>query len=551
MCPLTRWGLPNRANDDLLFGSDRAWPAERFSVTRLTEQRAGRGGGADTDVDPISDRNQVVDLTPDDEARAAILLRYRLYSRQPDEMITFMALQRMRPRQGDFDPKLYQYGGAYIYMIGGCLGLSSLLGATHLTTQLAYYLDHPEAFGAFYVVSRCLSLGFGVAALLAVFVLARRAAGMAAGWLAMLLTAACPVFITLALESKPHLPSTALLLWAIAAAWECWDANSRASWLRLGTICGLAFALVLTGAAALALPMALLLRPAADQAPRWRGPFLSFALTVVVFAFLNPYLIVNMVFKAGALNSNLGNSTSMYAVGDWNAGLQRVVELLVEGAGPLTVLIGVLGSLMCVRRNARLTILLAGPALGMIALCIAIGAGKPAEFARFLLLPCILLTVASAVGLVRLAQKRLWVSLAVGLALVLTTKTPEYLGAFVEDAGGSGESRRIAGERLAGLTADADAIAVVQEPAPYAIPPLDFAHRRIILLPRSAPREVRPGELPAWLALTADVVPPVGAHWWQRYYTLESRSVPQSRQLAQITWADKPVFIYRRIDPPR
>ena len=50
--------------------------------------------------------------------RARILRRYKLYSFQPDEMNTFRALAEMHPDAMQFDPRLYQYGGLWIYPVG-------------------------------------------------------------------------------------------------------------------------------------------------------------------------------------------------------------------------------------------------------------------------------------------------------------------------------------------------------------------------------------------------------------------------------------------------
>ena len=60
-------------------------------------------------------------LNETDSQRAEIVRRYRLYSYQPDEMITFNALRQMKPGAGQLDPKLYQYGGLWVYPVGAML----------------------------------------------------------------------------------------------------------------------------------------------------------------------------------------------------------------------------------------------------------------------------------------------------------------------------------------------------------------------------------------------------------------------------------------------
>ncbi len=82
---------------------------------RLFRSPAGgtspRIGGADIAKHILTDRDQPIVLNDTDVKRAEIVRRFRLYSEQPDEMITFRALSRMKPSHLDFDPRFYQYGG--------------------------------------------------------------------------------------------------------------------------------------------------------------------------------------------------------------------------------------------------------------------------------------------------------------------------------------------------------------------------------------------------------------------------------------------------------
>ena len=138
-----RWGLPTRATDPYLFGSGPVWSGEK--IFRL----AGAGGkfspqrGADVDADPLAlSLDTPTRLTATDEDIAKIYLRYRLYTYQPDEMITMMALAGMNPRQLDLDPRLYQYGGLFIYPVGALIGICDLLGLIDVRSNVAFYLDN-------------------------------------------------------------------------------------------------------------------------------------------------------------------------------------------------------------------------------------------------------------------------------------------------------------------------------------------------------------------------------------------------------------------------
>ncbi len=545
MAPLALWGLPSARHDELLFGGSPPWQPDRYGIAADVEALRRRSTGADTDLNPIIQRDHLINLTPNEAARGEILRRYRLYSRQPDEMITLRALQRMNPRRLDFDPRLYQYGGAYIYLVGATLLAASVAGLLHLTADVTYYLARPEAFAGFYVAARSLSLLAGALTLVAVFRLATRAAGRRAGWLAAILTAAAPVFITATLEAKPHLPSAALILWAMLAALDVLRNRRTRDFVRLALSAGGAFAFVLTGLAALLLflPLALY-RRIPRRTIAWAG-----GLALGVYAAANPYLVWHAAQGGPALESNLANSLAMYRdeIARAPAGALRVAQLLPEATGALTAIVGLVGGVLLMV-GSRPVAAVAPPALALLALATLLGAGKPAEFARFLLLPAIVLCVCAAAAVMLLARRRPVLAFALVVALLGTTKTPTYLSAFAADAAGEHESRRAAGHFLRGVLPDVGArVGVLQEPAPYAVPPLDFTRAEIILLPRERPAGLEPAALPEWIVFTADDAAARARDWWidAGAYRLVAQFPPREPP-ARIAWANKPVFVYRR-----
>ncbi|MDO8630039.1 MAG: hypothetical protein Q7R41_06055, partial [Phycisphaerales bacterium] len=185
-----------------------------------------------------------IPLTATEEDVAKIYLRYRLYTYQPDEMITMMALAGMRPSQLQLDPRLYQYGGLFIYPVGALIKLCGLLGLIDVRSDVVYYLDHPDEFGKFYIVARAYSAAWGLLGVILVYALARRMAAAPnssnrqstidnrqsiapvayapgsdpshrAGLLAALFFALMPVVVCMSHEGKPHLPGAVLMLAAV------------------------------------------------------------------------------------------------------------------------------------------------------------------------------------------------------------------------------------------------------------------------------------------------------------------------------------------------
>lgn len=546
MFPLAFWGLPSTFNDELLFGGEPAWPLERYQAQADLEQRRERIQGADTDLNPVTESAAILTLTQSDADRAEILRRYRLFSRQPDEMITFMALQRMNPAKLDFDPRLYQYGGAYIYLIGAALGLANLCRLVTLTGDVGVYLNRPELFAWFYVIARLITLLFGALTLAAAVKLAQRVAGRPAGWAAFFFVACSPLFITGALEAKPHLPAVGATLWAIIFALDLYERRRPKDARRLGVAAGSACGLVLTGWAAAILWPALFALRSVRRSISARTLLAAGGVALLVFLLTNPYIFYNALANRPALLGNLDNSTAMYRLGNFAAGAARVAQLLLEGCGPAALLLGVLGLIGCARRWPRHTMIACAPPAAMILLCVSIGAGKPAEFARFLLLPAAALLIAGAIFVVEfIRRRRLWGICAFVLALV-AMRTPAYLRSFYLDARQLHESRRQAGVYLHVRVPRDQPIGVLQAPAPYAVPPLDFSHREIRLLPRHAPVRIEYRRLPEWIVLTADDEASVSGSWWYDLYRLECSFAAQPRHLSRVAWANKPVYVYRR-----
>ena len=153
------WGLPDRYDDHLLFGGREVWSGARLAGLVGSGVLSAPQVAADVDVNPVVADRHPVELTRTPTGRAELIVRYRLYSRQPDEMIAFRALYSARR---DGDPRLYQYGGLFVYSVGVALRAAGALGLAILTDDLTFYLDHPAAFGRFYVVARLVVLCHGM-----------------------------------------------------------------------------------------------------------------------------------------------------------------------------------------------------------------------------------------------------------------------------------------------------------------------------------------------------------------------------------------------------
>jgi len=81
------WGLPSRRTDKFLLGANYQGLERLEGLTsRVPDVDASHGADVTT---PIGPADQIFAENDTDAKRAQILCRYRLYSYQPDEMITF------------------------------------------------------------------------------------------------------------------------------------------------------------------------------------------------------------------------------------------------------------------------------------------------------------------------------------------------------------------------------------------------------------------------------------------------------------------------------
>lgn len=494
------WGLPSRNVDPYLFGDHPVWTGAQ--IIQLAPESSDSDRGADVDANPITDRSHPILLNETDSQRAEIVRRYRLFSYQPDEMITFKSLSGMHPSHGDFDPRLYQYGGLWIYPVGVLLKLSSLVHLIDLRPDKAWYLDHPEQFGRFYIVARAYSAAWGLIGVVAIYALLRplTASRLAAG-----VAGTCyiwmPVVINAAHEAKPHLAGTVLILLAILAGARYIDTGSSRWSAAAGGLCGAALGMVLSGLWAFAiLPVMIFLRSDPPRL-RFRRLLLSLAVGILVYLITNPYVPLDAIFHPARLTSNLHNSTAMYAIHGSSSTLLNALHLIAEGASPIISIAGAVGVLALMARRLRRNAYshactsLAGYLLATVSLIVLLqfvllAGGKPGEYGRFALLPDIALAITAIIAL---ATARLEFGpilrtiLLSALCLIVIPYGAQYSYAFRRDT-------RLVTSRLRtaeDLKTLPGSIGLRDEPAPYLMPPVNLFERNLILLPRSEIKDKR------------------------------------------------------------
>lgn len=546
------WGLPSRAADPWLFGGRPAWSGAEI-LSRLGQASDGASSpvgdgqetrGADVDSTPIADRSKPVLLNGDDAKRAAIVQRFRLMSGQPDEFIQFKALAEMSQRQGlsKLDPRLYQYGGLWIYPVGALVRCGMALGWIETPpagiSAREFYLDRPDAFGRFYVVGRAYSLAWGVVAAVAVFLLARTrlrdgdrdATSSLLGLLTALAFVASPVVRTATHEAKPHLAGAALCLLAVLAAQRYATTGWRRWLVMAGALCGASMAMVVSMLLSLAiLPVAVIARKrlssfagvAAKKNAVLPALLLAGLAAAAVYAMTNPFVVINAVVAPHLLRSNLGNSTGMYGVRGPLAMLPDAWRIAGHAMTNLGWLFAIALALTAVtlllwrstvpaadavplatwRHRRVMFSVLWGPATLVAIQFVLLAAGKPAEYARFGLVFFAATCVAGAAALrsmidspVRFAA--VFVPLLGALALIPASLHPRGYDGWkwpVKD------HTALQLETMRKL-AEVDGrwrLGVAYEPAPWSTPPVNLFDQDILLV-RATPEMLNEVDCFVW-----------------------------------------------------
>ncbi|HEX8523469.1 MAG TPA: glycosyltransferase family 39 protein, partial [Tepidisphaeraceae bacterium] len=524
------WGLPSSRVRSYLYGSEFPWSGETLYLLAGGWDGGGSGLGADVDRTPLAQRTEPVLLNGSNRERAEIIRRYLLYSYQPDEMITFRALAAMG---SSWDPKLYQYGGLWIYPAGAFVRVGMAL---HLiakppgeTNALVYYLENPDAFARFYVAARLYSALWGIAGVWAVWWLARRLTGdpLIAG-AAALAYVFLPVVINGAHEAKPHLPGVVLMLMAIVAAVKyVEEAQPKREWLwalLAGALCGAALGMVISSLLIFTILPVMIWRRTRDAiAQRLIVLLAAIGVGVAVYVVTNPYVLINALNSTSpgglALRSNLKNSTNMYQLSP--RGLKDAAVLIGLGASPLIAILGIAGAVAVVvlarkkrdrfsdeaapaeGASSRLAspshgvdtawVLLTPAALILIQF-ILLAAGKPPEYARFGMLPDIaLLLLAAWAGSMLVGRDPMFKQLLAALLVIGALPYGlAYSRAFVRDSGFNATTSRFQAADELPVTGR---ILLTAEPGPYNTPPVNLFSRDLVLLPQGTDQVLVPGDL--------------------------------------------------------
>jgi hypothetical protein len=222
------------------------------------------------------------------------LLRFKLYSVESDEIINIMSLARIKPQQGQFDPKFYQYGGAYLYPLGIWFYALDRLNVIHVGS-LSELLHDPQRMDRVWICGRIFVLLAFIASALVLLATLRRLAPAGIALMLVALYLFCPASIMYSQVMKPHWYG---LLWTNMVLFCLADSSLRRRLsLRHELVVGLGTGLAVGSALTYALFSVLvwigLFVLVCRRIAQARALILVPATAVITFIAMNPYYIIN------------------------------------------------------------------------------------------------------------------------------------------------------------------------------------------------------------------------------------------------------------------
>jgi hypothetical protein len=421
---------------------------------------------------------------------------FYLRSAFDDEQTFLILFSKMRPRELDFRPRMYLYGGGYLYPLGAWMGGCALLGLGHLSHRLADYLAHPEWLAGLYLSGRLFSTFAWLLGGLYLLFLGRKFVGKIEGFAAALLYALSPALITQAHVIKQH---TLWPLWAMASCHACLLLIENGS-LRLYALAGLAAGL---SAGTFHLAAVCCLFPAAaallrlDARRRFDIPGLALAALCSVAGFLlvNPYWIPDFSTVRAEMAVNAGYTRfSLWALILF---LSRHLRLAMTWPVELACAAGLV--LAWRRGDARLRLIGLFFLVSLTPVLVSIAAFQERGM-RYAIMAVPLggLLAARAFESIPRRRTRGWVYAAVFLHLLLSAATAAN---NFSKAGGPGSTYRLAGLWLEGRVRPGERVGLWDLPRPFNAPYCRLDRFNWVFLDWRDAERLSSADLPDWIVL--------------------------------------------------
>ena len=291
------WGLPSERNRDLLlfnqdFNEKQIALLDDLRVSLRAANALAREKNLREQVVSVRGRENTEPLLSYSD-KLEEFWSFMTNSANADERKPYTALSAMNPATLDFNPRLFIYGGAFLYPLGGALYLSSALGLISVDRSTVATVADPDNIAAIYVVGRSMSMVAFLVTLALTHRLGKRLGGAPAGVFAMVLFSISHVALNQSVVTKPHVYAACFSLLSVLCALKYLDGSSRRHLVLSSVFCGVAIGSFLPCALIL-LVNACLLFNAGDGHKSLKTLGVLFAGSFVVVILTNPYFVLDL-----------------------------------------------------------------------------------------------------------------------------------------------------------------------------------------------------------------------------------------------------------------
>ncbi|MFH1540800.1 MAG: glycosyltransferase family 39 protein [Elusimicrobiota bacterium] len=215
------WGLPSKERTDLVF-PEQFHTESFYSLMKQTREEIykfsegspiGRLKNSSLSLTPILQSMGVQEngnlfFNGDEKILANFIRPYLLRSNHTDEQMTIASLSGMYPKSFDFNPRIFPYGGVYIYGMGVWLGLSHVFDFIKISHDLNFYFQYSEEMAKIFVAGRLLNIFFSTFTMIIIFTIAKKIYSIRTAILSILFFAISPAMIFQTHIMKPYTMAT-------------------------------------------------------------------------------------------------------------------------------------------------------------------------------------------------------------------------------------------------------------------------------------------------------------------------------------------------------
>ncbi|MDI6751266.1 MAG: glycosyltransferase family 39 protein [bacterium] len=228
------------------------------------------------------------------------LRSFLLRSYYPDEHVPLVALGNMNPKNLDFNPNYFSYGGLYIYSVAISLKIASVLNLLTISPDTSYYFLNPSEMGKIFIMGRLIGALMGVLAIYIFYLLGSLLYNKNVGLIAALFLSLTPAIPIFSHYMKPYVFNLPFYLLAFYYAVKILDSDKYSNYILSGIFTGIACGtLIPFGSIFLTILIAHLIKRVSQRRIAIlsifeKRIFLSIIALIVSYLLVNPYILVSI-----------------------------------------------------------------------------------------------------------------------------------------------------------------------------------------------------------------------------------------------------------------